>query len=326
MSSSGAGSKSSSDAAKDSSKFDEVVAHFDKIHQASPHTALAVAAIEALTHLVKQSNAKTLMELEIELKAACDRLKAVNKGSISLGAGCELFSRYVTRTSFDFPDFEACKERVIVRGEQFAKMSINGRKTISGLVDRFISDGKVILIHGNSRVVSGVLLHAAQKGKHFSVIVTEGRPDSQESGLQAASVLSDAGIPVSFILDSSVAYVMERVDLVLVGAEGVVENGGIINKIGTYQIAIVAKAMKKPVYVAAESYKFARLFPLNQNDLPESKEDQKPMPSDLRIPERVLVENPRCDFTPPEYITLLFTDLGILTPSAVSDELIKLYA
>lgn len=50
----------------------------------------------------------------------------------------------------------------------------------------------------------------------------------------------------------------------LVGAEGVVENGGVINKLGTYQIAMCAKSLNKPFYVAAESYKFARLYPLNQ--------------------------------------------------------------
>jgi translation initiation factor 2B subunit (eIF-2B alpha/beta/delta family) len=54
------------------------------------------------------------------------------------------------------------------------------------------------------------------------------------------------------------------VDLILVGAEGVVENGGVINKLGTYGIALAAKQLNKPLYVAAESYKFARLYPLNQ--------------------------------------------------------------
>lgn len=52
--------------------------------------------------------------------------------------------------------------------------------------------------------------------------------------------------------------------MVITGAEGVVENGGVINKLGTYQIALCAKALNKPFYVAAESYKFARLYPLNQ--------------------------------------------------------------
>ena len=53
-------------------------------------------------------------------------------------------------------------------------------------------------------------------------------------------------------------------DLVLTGAEAVVENGGIVNKLGTYQIALCAKACNKPFYCAAESYKFARLYPLTQ--------------------------------------------------------------
>ena len=76
--------------------------------------------------------------------------------------------------------------------------------------------------------------------------------------------------------------------------------------------------------VAAESFKFARLYPLNQRDLPEhitnperhSKKDR---------PEPLLDVSPACDFTPSTYITLLFTDLGVLTPAAVSDELIRLY-
>jgi len=60
---------------------------------------------------------------------------------------------------------------------------------------------------------------------------------------------------------------MDQVDMVLVGAEGVMENGGIVNKTGTYQISIVARALNKPVYVAVESYKFARMYPLTQRDI-----------------------------------------------------------
>jgi translation initiation factor eIF-2B subunit alpha len=60
---------------------------------------------------------------------------------------------------------------------------------------------------------------------------------------------------------------MGKVNLVIVGAEGVVENGGIISRLGTYQIALLAKAAGKPFYVAAESHKFVRLYPLGQYDL-----------------------------------------------------------
>ncbi len=82
---------------------------------------------------------------------------------------------------------------------------------------------------------------------------TEGRPDN--TGAEVARELLSVGIPVTLILDSGVAYMMEKVDMVLVGAEGVVESGGIINMLGTYQAALVARTMNKPVYVAAESYK-----------------------------------------------------------------------
>jgi len=132
-------------------------------------------------------------------------------------------------------------------------------------------------------------------------------------------------------------------DIVLVGAEGAIENGGIFNKIGTYALGIVARELDKPLYVAAESYKFARLFPLNQRDLPDramgggaklrfadttttySSTTSSKEGTFISLPDPLKVENPSCDYTPAKYITLLFTDLGVLTPSAVSDELIRLY-
>lgn len=154
--------------------------------------------------------------------------------------------------------------------------------------------------------------------------VTEGRPNG--AGYTAAQTLKEAGVPVTLVLDSGMGYAMEKADLVLVGAEAVTENGGIISKIGTYQLAIVAKALKKPFYVAAESYKFARLYPINQSDLPNCREKHTLVPlHGHKVPHGVQVDNPDTDYTPPRFITLLFTDLGILTPSAVSDELIKLY-
>ena len=82
---------------------------------------------------------------------------------------------------------------------------------------------------------------------------TEGKPDN--AGPRMANELWKSEIPVRVILDVAMAYEMERVDMVLVGADGVVESGGIINALGTFQISVVARAMNKPVYVAAESYK-----------------------------------------------------------------------
>ena len=188
-----------------------------------------------------------------------------------------------------------------------------------------------ILVHGFSRVVLATLA-LASKTKHFNVIALEGRsstPGEIADGIRIVKHLTPYGIPVKIVLDSAIGYVMSSVDLVLVGAEAVVESGGIINKIGTNSLSIVAKAYKKPLYVACESYKFARIFPVTQNDiptLPSAKENrEKALAKMLNLPDGASVENPNVDYTPPEYVTYLVTDLGVFTPSAVSDELIRLH-
>jgi len=296
---------------------DKIVREFQENLTNNPTISIAVAAIQTLTSVIKKSGALTMMGLQVELAAAADSLKACNKSAISLAAGCELFNRYVTRVTDNQnnQNYQECKARIIERGEWFLSESLKYRKQIAHLADRFIRTDKVIMLHGYSRVINACCLFAAEQGKLFDVVVTEGRPDF--SGFRTAKELVKAGIPVTVILDSAVGYYMEKVDAVLLGAEGVVENGGIINKIGSYQIAVVAKVFNKPVYVAAESYKFARMFPLNQEDVAGKISINKD-PS-------LKVSSPSVDYTPPEFITLLFTDLGVLTPSAVSDELIKLY-
>ncbi|KAH6757986.1 Eukaryotic translation initiation factor 2B family protein [Perilla frutescens var. hirtella] len=286
-----------------------------------PELAEAVAAIRSLASVIRSSQATTMMELEIELKKAADLLKAWDTTSISLTAGCDLFMRYVTRTSaLDYDNFDSAKSRLLERAEKFGEISYKARKIIAMFGQDFIFDGCTILVHGFSRVVLEVLRTAAQNKKLFRVFCTEGRPD--RTGLRLSNELAKLDVPVKLLIDSAVAYSMDEVDMVLVGADGVVESGGIINMMGTYQIALVAKSMNKPVYVAAESYKFARLYPLDQKDMVPALQ---PIDFGVPIPSKVEVETSARDYTPPQYLTLLFTDLGVLTPSVVSDELIQLY-
>ncbi|OMO70537.1 Initiation factor 2B-related protein [Corchorus capsularis] len=286
-----------------------------------PDLAEAVAAIRALAAVIRASQATTMMELEIELKKASDSLKSWDTTSISLTAGCDLFMRYVTRTSaLEYEDFNSAKSRLIERAEKFGEISCKARRIIAMLSQDFIFDGCTILVHGFSRVVLEVLKTAAQNKKLFRVFCTEGRPD--RTGLRLSNELAKLDVPVKLLIDSAVAYTMDEVDMVFVGADGVVESGGIINMMGTYQIALVAHGMNKPVYVAAESYKFARLYPLDQKDMAPAL---RPIDFGVPIPSKVEVETSARDYTPPQYLTLLFTDLGVLTPSVVSDELIQLY-
>ncbi|CAH8255586.1 unnamed protein product [Arabidopsis lyrata] len=297
-----------------------VIEEFNSWRQ-QPDLAEAVAAIRALAAVIRASEATTMMELEIELKKASDTLKSWDTTSISLTAGCDLFMRYVTRTSaLEFEDFNSAKSRVLERAEKFGEISCKARTIIAMLSQDFIFDGCTILVHGFSRVVFEILETSAQNKKLFRVLCTEGRPD--KTGVLLANELAKLDIPVKLLIDSAVAYSMDEVDMVFVGADGVVESGGIINMMGTYQIALVAHSMNKPVYVAAESYKFARLYPLDQKDLEPAL---RPIDFNVPVPPKVEVERSARDYTPPQYLTLLFTDLGALTPSVVSDELIQLY-
>lgn len=102
--------------------------------------------------------AMTVMGLEVELQVAADELKESHKSSISLAAACDLFNRFVTRISYDIPDFETFKRKLVERGQEFAAMSIASRKKISNLLDRFISDKKVLLLFRGTWACSRLLL------------------------------------------------------------------------------------------------------------------------------------------------------------------------
>eukprot|EP01103_Thecamoeba_quadrilineata_P006484 TRINITY_DN16204_c0_g1_i1.p1 TRINITY_DN16204_c0_g1~~TRINITY_DN16204_c0_g1_i1.p1 ORF type:complete len:305 (+),score=35.07 TRINITY_DN16204_c0_g1_i1:31-945(+) len=283
----------------------------------NPALRSAEVAVETLAEVIKVSKATTMHGLQVELKEATEILLNLSP-SISLASACELFNRFVTRLSDDIPNFEQCKAHAIERGEKFNEKTELCRQMIAKFGLRFIRDGARILTHGFSRCVLSILLAAAAENKRLTVFITESYPGATGYDL-AKKLEQDERIRVTMISDSCVAPIMSQIDLIFVGAEAVVENGGIINKVGTYGISIIGKEMKKPLYVAAESYKFTRLYPLSQSDFPSTLTPVS-FPSPHYKSEQVSL-----DYTPPSYITLLITELGVLTPSAVSDELIKLY-
>ncbi|KAL1132440.1 hypothetical protein AAG570_010395, partial [Ranatra chinensis] len=262
--------------------------------------------------------AETLQELLSKLKTAVGVICNTDCPITAVVSGSELFLRFITLAALDHESLAGCKKIMLHRGKVFLKKLQETRGKVSKLASTFIFDSSRILTHSKSRVVLQTMKEAAAANKRFEVYVTMSSPDN--SGEEMAEDLRKAKIPCTVILDSAVGCVMEKVDMVMLGAEGVVESGGIINKVGSFTVALCAREMKKPFYVLTESFKFSRLYPLNQSDLPDKFKYTSSM-----LNKNLKEEHPLVDYTPPSYITLLFTDLGILTPSAVSDELIKLY-
>ncbi|NP_001002060.1 translation initiation factor eIF2B subunit alpha [Danio rerio] len=286
----------------------ELVEYFRGQIREDPDVASAVAAIRSLLEFLKRDQSETILGLRENMTQAIHRLQEADP-SVAVSSGGELFLRFISLTSLEHPDLSQCKNVMIERGELFLKKISLSRGKVGKLCHTFIKDGAKILTHSSSRVVLKVLENAAADNKRFTVKLM-------------AEKLRKLSIPVTVVLDAAVGYILEKVDLVIVGAEGVVESGGVINKIGTYQMAVCSKAHNKPFYVVAESFKFVRLYPLNQQDVPDRFKYKADV---LKTAEDLNQEHPLIDYTPSSLITLLFTDLGVLTPSAVSDELIKLY-
>lgn len=253
--------------------FLSIVETYHRLLAEDPDLTMPVAAIEALIELLVQSRAVTIYETLDLVKTQSDYLKSRIPNSISLSAGTDLFQRYMISSlkPSSTGNFETVRQHLLSNGRLFVSRAKAGRERIAAYGQHFVRDGSVVLTHGGSRVVGALLGKAAETSKtggnvRFKVIYVMNDARVSESKAVVSS-LRAKGVPVATISEGAVGYAMGKVNLVIVGAEGVVENGGIISRLGTYQIALLAKAAGKPFYVAAESHKFVRLYPLGQYDL-----------------------------------------------------------
>jgi methylthioribose-1-phosphate isomerase len=162
----------------------------------------------------------------------------------------------------------------------------------------------------------GVIRATRESGKNIKIIATETRPVQQGSRLTAFELKHD-GFDVSLIPDTAVGYSMANglVDKVIVGADRIVKTGHVFNKIGTYQVATMAKQHGIPFYVAA---------PLSTFDMKSNAEDviiEMRKSSEVTgigdkktAPDGIKVINPAFDMTPPELISGIITEKGVAKP------------
>ena len=378
-----------------------IVAAYNSLLHSDPDLTMPVAAIESLVSLLAQTpSLSTISETLDLLNIAAGTLKRSIPNSISLSAGTDIFQRYIITTlqrggpASAAGDFGAIRSHLLSNGRLFVSRAKESRKAIASTARRFIREGTTVLTNGGSRVVREVLKAAAEAqtretgAPRFRVVYVVGVPYANDipnegdgEGTATIAALRELHVPVATIPEAAVAYSMGKVSMALVGAEGVVENGGIISRMGTYQMAVLAKAAKKPLYVVAESHKFVRMFPLGQYDLgveqnvldfttaqstraahgkaatgtadtglltPKAESspassledfghgDRTPHVNDRKeyfdqssetlVPSTTLAQKmDTVDYTPPDLISALVTEAGVLTPSAVSEELIKLW-
>jgi methylthioribose-1-phosphate isomerase len=195
-----------------------------------------------------------------------------------------------------------------------------------------VSAGQGILTHCNAGGLAtadygtalAVVFAAHEQGKHVHVFADETRPLLQGARLTAWE-LKRRGVPVTLICDSMAAQVMKegKVSLVVVGADRIAANGDTANKIGTYGVALLARAHGLPFYVAAPSSTFDLSIP-NGSAIPIEQRDPREITHGMghqTAPEGISVYNPAFDVTPASLITAIITERGLIQP--VGEEAIR---
>jgi methylthioribose-1-phosphate isomerase len=282
--------------------------------------AIGITAAFGLALAAIQSNSKTLSELMSDLDIAFKVLQSTRPTAINLFWAL----RRVMEKTRGKKSVGEVKNAILDEALKMAKEDIEINKQIGMNGAKLFEDGDVIMTHCNAGSLAttaygtalGVIRRAKEDGKRLSVIVTETRPVMQGSRLTTFELHHD-DIDVSLIPDTAVGYMMFKkvIKRVIVGADRVLHTGHVFNKIGTYQVAIMANIHKVPFYVAA---------PLSTFDFENTPEDvvieERSIDEVIKIgrkrivPRGVRVFNPAFDMTPPELITGIITEKGVLKP------------
>ena len=188
-----------------------------------------------------------------------------------------------------------------------------------------VQPGHGILTHCNAGALAtaeygtalAVMFTAHEQGKQIRVFADETRPLLQGARLTAWE-LQQAGIDVTLICDSMAAQVMKegKIQLVIVGADRIAANGDTANKIGTYGVAVLARAHRIPFYVAAPSSTFD-LSIVDGSQIPIEQRDPREITHGFgraTAPDGIRVYNPAFDVTPADLIAGIITEMGLIRP------------
>jgi len=197
------------------------------------------------------------------------------------------------------------------------RMGLNGQELVPAKATILTHCNAGSLATGGYGTALGVIRAAHEKGKKIKVIADETRPWLQGLRLTAFELMED-GIPVSVIVDNAAGSLMRKglIDVVVTGADRIAANGDVANKIGTYQVAVLAKANKIPFYVAApistidQTTRNGDMIPVEERGGDEIFRFGK-----KRLgPEGVSVLNPAFDITPARYVSAIITEKMVVRP------------
>jgi len=267
-----------------------------------------------------QSKAETKEELLSDLEKAQKILFMTRPTAVNLVWGLEQIMKVAKQND----SVDEIKESIIDKAKQMADDDIKINREMGKHGSQLFENNDSVMTHCNAGALAtvgygtalGVIRATKESGKNIKVIATETRPVQQGSRLTAFELKHD-GIDVAIIPDTAVGYTMANnlVNRVVVGADRILRTGHVYNKIGTYQVATMAKQHNIPFYVAA---------PLSTFDLKSNTEDviiEQRNASEVTgigdkktAPDDISVINPAFDLTTPDLISGIITEKGVIKP------------
>ena len=292
--------------------------------------AIGVSGAFGLALAALQSSAMIKDDLIYDMEKAKKILFETRPTAINLAWGLTQIMEIAKKGS----TVSEIKESVVKTAKQMAEDDIRINMTIGKYGSQLFDSNDTVMTHCNAGSLAtvgygtalGVIRATKETGKNIKVIATETRPVQQGSRLTAFELHHD-GIDVSLIPDTAVGYTMANklVNKVVVGADRILRTGHVYNKIGTYQVASMAKQHGIPFYVAAPLSTFDMKSNPQDVIIEQRKGTEVTQIGDKKTaPDGINVINPAFDMTPPELISGIITEAGVAKPP-FEDSIPKLF-
>ena len=283
--------------------------------------AIGVAAAMGAALGVLRSSANSVETLRPEFLEICGTLAKTRPTAVDLFWALERMKRRFDELTSQTSDLGKIKQGMVEEARQVHLEKKSTDEAIGRFGAEFMPrEGHVMtqcnagaLATGGIGTALGVIRVAFEQGKKLHVLVPETRPYLQGARLTAWE-LHKGGIPLTLITDNMVGHFLktEKVGAIVTGADRIAANGDTANKIGTYQIAVLAKENNVPFYIAAPVSTFdlsipdGDHIPIEQRSAAEVTHLQG-----VRIAPDVHAAHPAFDVTPARYIAAIFTERGV---------------
>jgi methylthioribose-1-phosphate isomerase len=285
--------------------------------------AIGVSAAYGIVLGAQRTQAATVEEFAPEFEKMCARLAGTRPTAVNLFWAIDRMKSLFAKLRASGATLPEVQARFLAEAHAMYEEDIAACKTMGAFGGELLPAEGGVLTHCNAGALAtcgygtalGVIRTAVEQGKQIHVYADETRPFLQGARLTAWELMAD-GIPTTVICDNMAASLMRagRIQAVVVGADRIAANGDFANKIGTYNVAILAREHGIPFYVAA---------PWSTIDTATPTGDAIPIEERAAIevthhggkqltPHGVGICNPAFDVTPAKYVTAIITERGVL--------------